>query len=121
MSNPHPLIFKNFGNKGGRRMGYTYEKDQLVKLRKVIDRMLAKMEGIEKGKIKSKSEIEKFKLFLPIALKAMDKLHPNKQQTDISVEIKPIPLDDVYKNEVIQENQDVPPALESGTGGDISV
>jgi hypothetical protein len=109
------------GNRGGRSLGYTYEKDQLVKLRQIIDRMLAKMDGIERGKITSPLAIERFKLFLPVALKAMDKLHPNKTQTDFNVTIKPIPLDDVHKDEVIQEDKDVQKALESGSGGDISL
>lgn len=43
-----------------------------------MDKGLARIEAIDKGKI-SEKEIEKFKLVLPMVLKAMDKLHPNKQ------------------------------------------
>lgn len=78
----NPNASGKIGNKGGGRLGYTYEKDQLVKLRRIVDRALAKLEAFERGQISDK-EMEKFRFTLPIILKAMDKLHPNKQQWNI--------------------------------------
>lgn len=72
------------GNKQGGRLGYTYEKDQLVKLRRIVDRALAKLEAFEQGKISDK-EVEKLKFSMPIVLKAMDKLHANKQQLNLGL------------------------------------
>ena len=38
-------------HKGGGRKGYAYEHDQLIRLRKLVDRGIAKVEAIEKGRL----------------------------------------------------------------------
>lgn len=85
----------NPGNKGGRRMGYEYEKDQILRLRKIVDRGIAKVEAIEKGKVGPK-EVEKFKILMPFIIKSMDKLHANRQHLEHSGEVtsKIIKLDE---------------------------
>lgn len=82
------------GKKTGR-MGYTYEKDQLQKMRRLVNLALAKTEAIEKGKMTDK-QIERFKVLQPIYLKAMDKLHANKQHLtgDLEVTSKVVKLDE---------------------------
>lgn len=69
------------GNRGGGRLGYQYEKDQLKKLQRLVNLYLAKAEAIEKGKLTDK-ELDKFRILQPLALKAMDKLHANKQHIE---------------------------------------
>lgn len=81
MANSNPI--KNYGNKGGGRLGYTYEKDQLQRLRKIADRGIAMIEAIQRGKVTDK-EVEKYKVIEKSLLKALDKLQPNKQQTDLT-------------------------------------
>jgi len=118
MSNPHPLPYKNYGNKGGRRLGYTYERDQLMRLRKIADRGIALIEAIMLGKV-SEKEIEKYKVIEKALLKAMDKLQPDKRQTDIQIELKPIPLLHVLHHNSDEENIIDVEANPSLTGGDI--
>jgi len=85
MANPNARGKK--GNKGGGRLGYTSEKEQLIRLRKIVDRGIAKVEAIEKGKISEKG-VDTFKTVLPVFLKAMDKLHANKSEIKADLEVK---------------------------------
>lgn len=88
---PRPGV-GNPGNKGGGRLGYVYEKDQLQRLRKIADRGIAMIEAIQRGKVTEK-EIEKYKVIEKSLLKVLDKLQPNKMQTEHSGEIRiPQPL-----------------------------
>lgn len=76
------------GNRGGGRLGYLYERDQLNKLRRIVDRMLNRIEAIEQNKFtpeEMRKQLELFDRFLPVAMKAMDKLHANKQAFELPV------------------------------------
>lgn len=105
MSNPNAR--GQLGNKGGGRLGYQYEKDQLVRLRKIVDRAVAQMEAIQKGKVGDK-ELARYKALEKTVLKALDKLQPNKQYIEHGGEIRlPTPLLanlDVSDNNSDQEN-----------------
>ena len=68
-------------------MGYTYERDQLVRLRKVVDRGIYLIEAIMKGRV-SEKEMEKYKLIQPALLKAFDKLHPNKTEVKSELNVQ---------------------------------
>jgi len=104
MANPNAK--GKIGNKGGGRLGYTYEKDQLKRLRKIADRGIAMIEAIQRGRVTEK-EIEKYKIIEKSLLKVLDKLQPNKQETDFKGEINlPVPLLDVLHNNSNKESSE---------------
>lgn len=107
------------GNRGGRRMGYTYEKEQLTRLRKIADRGIAMIEAIQKGQVSDK-EVEKYKVIEKALLKALDKLQPNKIDPDTPANvIIPIPiLANVLSNNRNQENSILVEAHPGSPGGD---
>ncbi len=123
MSKGNPQFVKghriSVGNKGGRRMGYEFERDQLVRMRKAVDRALWTIEAIQKGQI-SDQMLDRYQKIQPTLLKLIDKLHASKQQTDVNVEINPIPLLDVLYNDSNKKNLPDVEAYPSLTGGDIS-
>lgn len=86
-SNPKP----NYGNRGGGRLGFTYEKEQLIRLRKIVDRGIAIVEAIQKGKA-TKLQIARYQATEKLVLKALDKLQANKHDMDVTSGGKPIPL-----------------------------
>jgi hypothetical protein len=67
------------GNKGGGRLGYEFEKDQLVRMRKAVDRALWTIEAIQKGKI-TDVMLNRYQKIQPTLLKLIDKLHASKQE-----------------------------------------
>ena len=67
------------GNKGGGRKGYGYEKNQLERMRKLLNGVLTLAEKIQQGKA-TKAHMIRFDKLLKIALKIMDKLHANRQR-----------------------------------------
>jgi hypothetical protein len=90
MSNPNAR--GKLGNKGGGRLGYTYERDQLMRLRKIADRGIALVEAIMKGKV-TDAEVTKYQRIEKAFLKALDKLQANKNDhTTQGEKLNPIPI-----------------------------
>jgi len=85
MANPNARGKK--GNKGGGRLGYTYEKEQLVRLRKLADRGIAFAEAVQQGRITDEG-LARFQKIMPIVLKALDKLQANKSEIKADLEVK---------------------------------
>lgn len=86
MAPPKGLLNGNkfaVGNRGGGRKGYEYEQDQLIKMRKILDRALAGIEAFQRNKLDKKG-VEKLEKVLEMAskLKITDKLHANKQEME---------------------------------------
>jgi hypothetical protein len=90
MANPNAK--GKIGNKGGGRLGYTYEKEQLKRLKKIADRGIAMVEAITKGKV-TDEQIRKYQITEKAFLKALDKLQANKTDlTSQGEKLTPIPI-----------------------------
>jgi hypothetical protein len=74
------------GNKGGYRKGYEYEEEQKQEMRKNLNWLFAYIKAVRNGKATERQHLTFIKLE-KILLKIMDKLHANKQQTEITGEI----------------------------------
>jgi len=81
MANPNAR--GKIGNVGGGRKGYEYEEEQLKKMRQHVNWLFAYVDAVRKGKDTDKLN-NKFIKLEKVLLKEMDKLHANKQQTDIT-------------------------------------
>ena len=71
------------GNRGGYRKGYEWEEDQLKKMSSHMNWLLAYVDACRKGKATEKQHVI-FTRIEKVLLKEMDKLHGNKQSTDIT-------------------------------------
>lgn len=74
------------GNKGGMRKGYEYEQEEIQQMRKHLHWLFAYIEAVRKGKATDKQH-SAFQRLEKVLLKIMDKLHANKQQTEIIGEL----------------------------------
>jgi len=90
------------GNRGGGRKGYEFEKEQLERMKKLLDGILTLAEKILKGKA-TRKQIEYYDKLMKLALKIMDKIHANRQHIEgeirgeIETEIKLKDLKDYIK------------------------
>lgn len=66
------------GNKGGGRKGYEYEKEQIDKMRDILNKVLVLAEKLADGTITQKERLA-FLDLTKVAMKIMDKLHANQQ------------------------------------------
>lgn len=73
----------SIGNKGGGRKGYEWEADQLNQMRKHVAWLFAYIDAVRKGKNTERMD-KAFQRLEKVLLKEMDKLHANKQQTEIT-------------------------------------
>lgn len=71
------------GNKGGCRKGYEFEDEQLQKMRQHFNWLLAYVDAVRKGKATGKQH-KAFERLERVLLKMMDKLHANRQHTEIT-------------------------------------
>ncbi len=114
------------GIKNGR-LGYTYEREQLTKMRQEVDALLAFMKAIRQGKLTDKG-LKQFQVLLPAFLKLADKLHANKQEVDHknlpqqnpTPILAPIFAQNVHIHNSNQENKRLDQENQSSTGGNIS-
>jgi hypothetical protein len=72
---------------GGGRKGYEFEKKQLEKMTKILNKGLVLLKKIQGGRANEK-EIERFQILERSVLKIMDKLHANKQETKLLAEAR---------------------------------
>lgn len=81
MANPNAR--GTIGNKGGGRKGYEIEEEQLKQMRADLSWVLAYSKAVRKGKA-TPAQHAAFQALEKIFMKEMDKLHANKQQTEIT-------------------------------------
>ena len=73
------------GNKGGYRKGYEWEADQQKQMNRHINWMFAYIEAVKDGR--NTPYMDKvYDRFEKIFMKEMDKLHANKNQTDLTTD-----------------------------------
>ena len=111
------------GNKGGGRKGYEFEKKQMEKMRKILNKALVLTEKILSNKATIK-EAMAYENSLRMVLKIMDKIHANKKylEADISGEL-PFKIVEIKREEEEKKeekkddgdeentSEDVPPAV----------
>ena len=108
------------GNKGGGRKGYEFEKQQLYKMRELTDTYLTLVERAMNGEL-TRSQRDDLNLISKSMNKVLDKLHANRQQTDITSGGKPLPiLNGVSIHHGNQEDSQPQEENSGSSGGDIS-
>jgi hypothetical protein len=72
----------NQASKGHGRKGYDYEKTQLEKMRKILNRALLLTEKVMSGKANYKEGMA-YEGSIRMVLKIMDKLHANREHVTV--------------------------------------
>ena len=73
-------------NKLGGRKGYEYEKEQYERMKRLYDRYLNLTDKVLNKEADAK-DLKAYETVKALLLKIVDKLHPSKQQTEISGEL----------------------------------
>lgn len=74
----------SIGNKGGGRKGYEFEKSQLERMQKILNRDLKMVEKIQGEDDVDEKTQKKLVLLQSRVLKIIDKLHVTKTATDVT-------------------------------------
>lgn len=77
------------GNRGGYRKGYEWEEGQKQEMRKNLNWLFAYIKAVRTGKATERQHTT-FQRLERILIKMMDKLHANKNQTDLTTDGEPL-------------------------------
>ena len=88
------MPFKKGNKVSTGRKGYSYERTQLEQMRNIVSKYLDVVERIMDDKPTS-TDYGKLSTISIEARKIMDKLHANKEHTEIDLTLKPTPAPDL--------------------------
>ena len=91
---PRPNV-GNPGNRGGGRKGYEYETEQLKKMSSHVNWLFAYIDAVRRGQA-TENQHKVFERLEKVLLKELDKLHANKQHSNVELELPQNLIDILY-------------------------